>query len=199
MSRNPLGGSKATSGWPFSWALNRLLEAEPWARERLAPFAGSIIEVRGNPLPALRFLVLPGGSLDAGGEGEPSLTINLRPTTLLELARGHEHFLRAVEVQGEPRLASAIAVLMRHLRWDVEEDLSRLIGDAAAHRLAQAGRALAAWPREAARRLVATTADYAVEEKRVLVGRAELGRFAEALAELRDAVERLEKRIDRLG
>jgi len=43
----------------------------------------------------------------------------------------------------------AIPILPRHfpgrvhLRWDVEEDLSRVVGDIAAHRMAQAGRAAA--------------------------------------------------------
>ena len=189
---------KATFGWPFSLALNRVLAAEPWARERLAPFAGQAIEIRSPPLPALRFAILPGGTLEAGG-GEPVLTITLRPESVLQLARGPEHFLRSAEVSGDPRLASEIMTLARHLRWDVEEDLSRVFGDVVAHRLAGAGRDLAKWSADAAGRLAAALADYAVVEKRLLVAAPEQEEFAAALARLRDGVERLEKRVRQLG
>ena len=189
---------KATPGWPFSFALNHLLAAEPWARERLAPFAGETIELRGAPFPALRFVILPGGTLEAGGV-DPALTITLTPEAILSLARGPEHFARALEVNGDPRLAAEVSVLARHLRWDVEEDLSRLFGDVAAHRIAGAGRALARWHADAARRLVESAADYAVDEKRILMARREVDEFAAAVARLRDSVERLEKRIERLA
>ena len=43
---------------PFAAALNLMLESEPWARERLAPFAGEVLELRAPPLPALRFSVV---------------------------------------------------------------------------------------------------------------------------------------------
>ena len=99
----------------------------------------------------------------------------------------------------DPKLASEVMALARHLRWDVEEDLSKLFGDMAAHRLADAGRAFAAWHVDAARRLAESLADYAVDEKRVLMARPEMESFAGAVARLRDAVERLEKRVQRLG
>lgn len=198
MSDDPSPRKKATPGWPFSFALNHLLAAEPWARARLAPFAGETIELRGPPFPPLHFVILPGGTLEAGG-GNPALTITLTPGALLSLARGPEHFARALEVDGDPKLAAEVGALARHLRWDVEEDLSRLFGDVAAHRIADAGRALAGWHADAARRLVDSLADYAVDEKRMLMARPEVDEFAAAVARLRDAVERLEKRVERLA
>jgi ubiquinone biosynthesis protein UbiJ len=120
--------SKATLGWPFSFALNRLLEAEPWARERLAPFAGMTVELRAPPLPSLSFVILPGGTLEAGGQ-DPALTVTLRPAALPALMQSEEHFVRSVAVAGDERLAAAVMTLLRHLRWDAEEDLSKLLGD----------------------------------------------------------------------
>jgi ubiquinone biosynthesis protein UbiJ len=198
LSGAPPRTKKATLGWPFSLALNHLLQAEPWARARLAPFAGQTVELRNPPFPTLRFVILPGGTVEAGG-ADPALTVTLRPDALFNLARGPEHFLRSVEASGDPKLASEIMALARHLRWDVEEDLSKLFGDLAAHRLAAAGRAFAAWQVDAARRLAESLADYAVDEERVLIARPEVESFADALARLRDAVERLEKRVQRLG
>ena len=198
MNRALTPDSKATLGWPFSFALNRLLEAEPWARERLTPFAGATIELRAPPLPSLRFVILPGGTLEADGE-DPALVVTLRPEALPALMQTEEHFMRSVEVAGDTALASEVMTLLRHLRWDAEEDLSKLLGDVAAHRLMDLARGFAAWQADAARRLAGTVADYAVEEKRILVSRADFEDFTSEVHRLRDAVERLEKRVRRLG
>jgi len=198
LNGEPARTKKATLGWPFSLALNHLLAAEPWARERLAPFAGQSVELRNPPFPAIRLRVLPAGTVEAGGE-DPSLIVTLKPDALFSLARGPEHFLRSLEVAGDPAFASAVMALARHLRWDVEEDLSRLFGDVVAHRMADAARAFGAWHLDAARRLTESLADYAVDEKRVLIARPEMERFAAEIARLRDAVERLDKRVQRFG
>ena len=197
---------KATLGWPFSLALNHLLEAEPQARERLAPFAGEVVELRAPPLPALTFTILPGGRVEAGGArsgSDGALVVTLKPEFLAALAKGEEHLMRAVEVSGDARLASEVMWLLRHRRGALpeiaEEDLSRLVGDVAAHRFAQGVRGLLAWQADAVRRLAESFADYVTEENRMVVGRAEHDAFAAGVARLRDALERLEKRIGRLG
>lgn len=182
---------------PLVAALNRLLEAEGWARSRLAPFAGETVELRAPPLPALRFAVQEDGRIAAGGP--PTLILTLRPETLPALLKGEEHLMRSVGVEGNERLAQEVLFLARHLRWDAEEELSRLVGDAAAHRLAGLARDLVAWQLDAGRRLAAGFMEYAQEEARLLAPRAGYAAFAADVARLRDALERLEKRIERLA
>jgi ubiquinone biosynthesis protein UbiJ len=189
---------KATPAVAFCFALNHLLRAEPWARERLAPFAGEAVEIAAPPWPKVRLTIQPGGLLEAGG-GEPTLLVTVKPSVLAGLARGEEHALRSLEVSGNARLATEVMQLARHLRWDFEEDLARLVGDVAAHRLAEAARAFAAWHLDAAARLAAAAADYATDESGLLVRRAELDAHAGGLQALRDAIERLDKRIARLA
>jgi ubiquinone biosynthesis accessory factor UbiJ len=188
---------KATPEVAFSFLLNRLLAPEAWARQRLAPFAGETVELRAAPLPTLRLRILEGGTVEAGG-AEVGLTMTLRPELLVALARGEEHALRAVDVQGNAALAAEILVLARHLRWDVEEELSQVLGDVVAHRLAGAARAFAAWHLDAAQRVTGALVDYATEEKKVLVRRADFEALSEPLARLRDAIARLDKRLERL-
>ena len=189
---------KATPAVAFCFGLNRLLAGAPWARERLAPFAGETVELRAPPFPALRLAIVAGGTVQAG-EGEPGLVMTLTPEFPAALARGEEHAMRAVAVEGNAKLAGEILVLARHLRWDAEEALSRVVGDVAAMRIADAGRALAAWHIDAARRLTGALADYATDERQILVRRAQLEALGESLARLRDGIARLEKRIERLG
>jgi ubiquinone biosynthesis protein UbiJ len=185
---------------PITAALNYLLGAEPWAREALSPFEGETIELRAPPLPVLRFAIQEGGLLSGTpGDAPPALTIILKAEAPAALLRGKEHFLRAVEISGNAKLADAVMLLARNLRWDFEDDLARLVGDVAAHRMAAAARGFAAWHADAAQRLSEAFADYATEESRLLVRRPELDALAGAAARLRDGVERLEQRIRRLG
>jgi ubiquinone biosynthesis protein UbiJ len=192
---------------PFAAALNYLLETEPWARARLAPFAGEVLELRAPPLPALRFTIAADGRLLPGADGRlapagpaaaASLVVTIGPGALAAAARGEEHLLRAVEVAGNAGLAAEVMFLLRHLRWDVEEEVAKLLGDAAAHRLVGMVREVAAWHADAARRLAEGLVEYAAEEKRLVVKRGELEGIASAHASLRDGLERLEKRIARL-
>jgi ubiquinone biosynthesis protein UbiJ len=182
---------------PFVYALNRLLESEPWAQERLVPFAGETVELRAPLLPAVRFAILEGGRLAPGTRA--SLVIALRPESLAALVRGEDQFMRTVDIEGNARLAQEVLHLARHLRWDFEEDLSKVFGDAAAHTMAQALRGFAAWHADAARRLGEGLMEYAVEEGRLLAPRAQFDAFAGGVARLRDALERLEKRLEPLA
>jgi ubiquinone biosynthesis protein UbiJ len=180
-------------------ALNHLLVAEPWARERLAPFAGETIELSSPPFPAVRLTIAAGGlTQPASPEAVPSLRIVLMPHAAGALLRGEEHFMRAVEVSGNAKLAEAVMALVRHLRWDFEEDLSRVVGDVAARRLAGAARDFLAWQSDSAQRIAESLAEYVTEEKKLVIRRGELDSLAEAIARLRDGVERLEQRLRRL-
>ena len=186
---------------PLASALNHLLEAEPWARERLAPFSGETVAFAAPPLPELRLSILADGRVApaARDAAAPSLTLTLGADALAAIARGEEYLMRAVAVTGNARLASEVMLLVRHLRWDAEEDLSRLVGDVAARRLVGLARDFAGWQIDAAQRLAGTLVEYAVEERRILVPRPELEPLATGVARLRDAIERLEKRIERIA
>ena len=185
---------------PLAAALNRLLQSETWARERLLPFASETLELRAPPLPALRFTIAADGRLGtAPPAAEPSLVVTIRPEALAAAVKGEDHLMRSIDVAGNAKLASEVMFLVRHLRWDFEDDLAKFVGDAAAHRLAGLARDAAAWHADAARRIAGSFIEYAVEEKRVLVRRPALEDFSAALARLRDGVDRLEKRVERLA
>jgi len=185
---------------PIAAGLNRLLETEEWARARLEPFAGETVEFAVPPLPALRLVIGDDGRvMPAAREAEPSLLVRLGPDAVSALLRGEEHFMRAVEVSGNAKLASEVLLLVRHLRWDVEEDLARIVGDVAAHRVVGWARAFAGWQRDVLRRLGDGTMEYVIEERRMLVPRGEFEAHAVAVARLRDALARFEQRLRRLG
>jgi ubiquinone biosynthesis accessory factor UbiJ len=185
---------------PFAAALNHLLAAEPWARKRLAAFAESILELRPSALPPMRLAITSDGHLRPAPLGEPaSLVLKFGPEAVPAMLKGEDHLLRAVHTEGDSRLASEVLFLVRYLRWDAEEDLSKVLGDAAAHRVAAGARDFFDSQRQALARTAESLADYLLEERRLVTHAAAFEDHRLAVAQLRDAIERLEKRVDRLA
>lgn len=178
---------------------NHLLESAPWARDKLSAHAGKTALFDVFPV-RLAFAVAADGRLQpAPPETLTAVTIRLTHLTLLEVLADGEEAWRKAEVAGDTDFAAVISQVASNLRWDVEEDLSRVVGDIAAHRMAQAGRAAAAWPKRAAVSLAENAAEYLTEEKALLVTPLQAAEFMREVDEVRDAVERLDKRIERLS
>jgi len=170
---------KATPAVAFCFLLNQLLERERWARERLVPLAGQAAELRLPLLPPLRVWLAPNARVEPGGP-EPSAVVTLAGIT------------------GSSPLAEEMRYLARHLRPDVEEELSRVVGDVAAQRIGDGVRAIARWQRDAAVRVGEAFSDYVVDERRMLVRRPELRQLGADVARLGAALADLEQRIARL-
>lgn len=186
----------------FLRVANRLLGQETWARQRLVPFAGKTAALLRPPLPDLVLEIAPDGTLAlAASDAAPTLSIRLgsdllAPELLARLAGGDRtSWAERVQIIGDEALADALRELMRELRWDVEQDLARVIGDAAAHRLGQAARSFGAWQRELRQRLVENVLEYAIDEKRLLPKRSELSVLSSEIEDFSRALQRLEARI----
>jgi ubiquinone biosynthesis protein UbiJ len=73
----------------------------------------------------------------------PDLTLTLLeelPLNLLQTALAGEK--PQVRIEGDIQWAAELNWLVDHVRWDLEEDLSRLVGDAPAHLLVSGARQL---------------------------------------------------------
>ncbi|MCC6535625.1 MAG: hypothetical protein IT531_23995 [Burkholderiales bacterium] len=125
--------------------------------------------------------------------------MRLTPAALARIVAGDQSAYAEVIVEGDPDFAQAIEHVVRHARWDLEEDLSRLLGDGLAHRVAAAGRNLLAFQRRAAASFARNLSDYWQEERALIARRSDVQRFVHDVDTLRDDVERLDQRISRLG
>ncbi|MFM7697275.1 MAG: hypothetical protein ACKO5X_01400 [Limnohabitans sp.] len=116
--------------------LNHVLGQEPVATERLRRQQGRCVQVSWRDY-RLQWVITPAGLLtraDADLSADLHLHISQdQPLTLLQtLAKGEKPAMR---IDGDVILAADINWLVDHVRWDMEEDLSRVFGDAAAHHL----------------------------------------------------------------
>ncbi len=119
--------------------LNHVLQQENEAMARISRQKGRVVHVSIAQI-AIKLVATPAGLLDLAEEGsKPDLTLTVtdtNPLTLMQATlRGDKP---AIQIQGDVQLAAEVNWLVDHVRWDMEEDLSRIIGDAPAHSLVQA-------------------------------------------------------------
>ena len=103
-----------------------------------------------------------------------------------------------VTLSGRTDLAQSFQRLLKLGRPDPEEELARLIGDAAAHRIGRVVGDVAQWRRQTHEILTANLREYLQEERRELPSCYEMDRFTRDVQELRDAVARAEARLRRV-
>ncbi|MBI3526192.1 MAG: hypothetical protein HY066_17005 [Betaproteobacteria bacterium] len=182
-------------------ALNHLLQGATWARARLAPFAGRAARLSLPPF-RLDFAVTADGTLTTlttVGKEIPDVEIALPADTPLLLFQGSEAVARATRISGSAEFADALGFVLRELRWDFEEDLSKPLGDIAAHRIAAQLKAFGAWHRQAARNLAENFTEYLTEEQPLLAKSAAVKAFPGKVQQLHADLAQLEQRVARLG
>ena len=118
--------------------LNHVLMQEPQAQARLARQAGRVVEARWRAF-TMRLVATPAGLLDLDAAASPpDLTLTLIEESPWQLAQAAARGDKPpVRIAGDVQFAAEINWLVDHVRWDLEEDLSRLVGDAPAHALGQ--------------------------------------------------------------
>lgn len=126
--------------------LNHVVQQEPEAMNRLARQAGRTLEGRWRQF-ELRLAITKAGLFEvqtktSAVEGNmvlakpADLLITLQDSSVAPIlgavARGDKPSLK---IEGDVQLAADINWVVDHVRWDIEEDLARIIGDAPAHKL----------------------------------------------------------------
>lgn len=114
--------------------LNHVLQQEPEAQARLKRQAGRLVEAHWRHF-NVRLVATPAGLLDLGSSAQaPDLSLTVAedsPWALAQTAlRGEKP---PVRIAGDVQLAAEVQWLVDHVRWDLEEDLARIFGDAPAH------------------------------------------------------------------
>ena len=117
--------------------INHVLAQEPAALDRLRRQQGQCVQLSWREY-RLQWRITPAGLLersDVRSSADLHLHINQdSPFSLVQaLAKGEKPPMR---IDGDVMLAADINWLVDHVRWDIEEDLSRVFGDVAAHQIA---------------------------------------------------------------
>lgn len=188
---------------PVADTLNRNIAATTPARALAVELDESVIAIRVRDSALAMYFIFDDEAVALAtdyGE-EPDVLISGSLVTLARMLGGTgEAAIRSgdVELSGDAATAQRFQKLLTFARPDFEEELSRVVGDVAAHRIGELARGLGGWFRETRATMHENIREYLQEEKRSLPTRYEVERFADQVGELRDDVERTAARLDRL-
>jgi ubiquinone biosynthesis protein UbiJ len=182
-------------------AFNHLLAQEAWAGDLLRQHIGKTIKVV-LPITEIVLLVNPQATFSATQltENEEANVTLIIGTEVFKayISGGKDLAASQVKISGDVDLAQAISLLSNQLRWEAEEDLSRWVGDAWAHRIVEGAKKTHQFGKVATKDLAESVLEYFVHEQPTLVLVEELTIFKDDVRRLRDDIERIEKRIERL-
>ncbi len=188
---------------PIANLLNRNIEASTPARALCRELAGSTVALRVNDTALAASFVIHEDFMELSTElvDDPDVLLSGSLLTLVRLAASSDvGALRdgSLEMTGDVLLAEKFQQLLQFAKPDVEEELSGLVGDAAAHSLGEFARSVGRWSAQARDTMTGNIREYLQEESRDLPSRYEVDRFSADVDALRDDVDRLAARIRRL-
>ncbi|MFM1886160.1 MAG: hypothetical protein RL026_1317 [Pseudomonadota bacterium] len=192
--------------------LERGIQASPRAQSLVAALQASPLRVEPAHLPwQLVVQARSGGlalALEAAGEaatdsrGAPHVIVRGTPLKLLALAGSSaEAVIRRgdVSIDGDAEAAQQWRELAALLRPDLEELLSRVVGDIPAYHAGRFARGALDWVAGAVRTAGDNLGEYFAHETRTLLTRTEAQGFLDEVDQLRERVDRLQARLDALA
>ena len=120
--------------------LNHVIAQEPEAQNRLKRQKGRCIQLQWQDK-LIQLSPTPAGLLERVSDQKFDLKLTLTDNSPFSMAsavlKGEKP---GVHIEGDVQLAAEVNWLIDHVRWDFEEDLSKLMGDAGANTLVSVGR-----------------------------------------------------------
>jgi ubiquinone biosynthesis accessory factor UbiJ len=157
------------------------LDVEGWIRVRASVSEHRLVLAAGDDSAADAFIT-----------GSPAALWNLLRANA---AGGGGAGARRAQIRGDAEIAHLYRELFALARPDLEEELSRIVGDMPARRIARLARGSFAWLRGARRTVHENIAEYLQEESRDLVNHPEYEEFLRGVDAVRETADRVEARL----
>jgi len=179
--------------------LQHITQQNNWARPYLTPFAGQIICFDFSLMRA-HLIILEDGSLAvAPSQAQANATVHIPPSLGMRLVSGDAHAKSLIKIEGDIHLATEVSKVLQQMRWDIEEDISHVVGDIAAFKLGEVSKSMFAQVKKQSTDLADMVTEYWQEEKNILAKKTHVTQFNDAVDTLRHDVDRFEKRLEKLA
>lgn len=202
---NPLRALLPLAGRALELALNRALKLDPDTADKLRSLQGQHIELHLEAPPlSMAITVRADGSLQVGpADAAREADLSLRATLGAVLgqlmpSRDDAAPVGKLKISGDAELARRLQKLAKGFDPDFDAAFAGVFGDVLGVQIARMLREGLQRGRGEAVRLARDLAEYLVEERRDVVSRTEQSAFFDDVDDLRDGVERMAKRVERL-
>lgn len=192
-----------TLGTMACLVLNHLLDQHRSAKYKLQAEAGKVVAFEIKPV-RLALRVNEKGYFQAsravsGVEAPVDTEIAMDWADLAGAVRAPGSAGRKARISGDMDFAQVVAGVIMDLQWDPEHDLARIIGDAQAIWVMNSLTAVGTSLQDVVARFKSNLREYVVHEKSMTPTSSEFEGFRSDIAQLRDEIARLEKRLEKLG
>ncbi len=178
--------------------LQHLTNQNNWSRQHLLVFAGKVVQFN-IAFIKTNLLILEDGSLSvATNHAHADAVVHIPPSLALRLLAKDEAAKMLIKIEGDTHLVAELGKVLQHMRWDIEEDLSQLIGDIPANHLATLSQKTAAAAKKQTHNAAEMLSEFWQEEKPILAKKWQVEQFNTDVDTLRSDFARLEKRLSKL-
>ncbi len=183
--------------------LNRNIAASSAARTLCARLAGKSLRLQLTGLPFELLLRAEADRIHLSSDASTTADAKLSgtPIGLLNLAAQESASSlsgSSVRIEGDAEVAQGFSQLLKQARPDIEEELSRVVGDVAAHQVGTTVRSLLGFGRRVGNTFLQNAGEYLSEEGRDVPSKTEAEEFIRDVDTLRDDVERFAARLNTL-
>ena len=177
--------------------LQHLITQNSWANTMLQPFAGKSAQFNIS-LINTTLVILENGSLAIAGEtNTPDAIVTIPPSLLLRLIAKDESAKLKINIEGDTHLAAELAKVFTNMRWDYEDDLSKLIGDIPANKMSEFSRQTTKTIKDTTTNLAEMLSEYWQEETPMIAKKRHVEEFNAGVDNLRADVARFEKKLQK--
>ncbi|MGI9307742.1 MAG: ubiquinone biosynthesis accessory factor UbiJ [Gammaproteobacteria bacterium] len=187
---------------PLQQILNRGLGMSASAARLCRDLEGKTftIEIAGTQ-ESIVLTVASGHLLISDTGGEPDAGVRGGPVSLLRLlGQEPQQAIRdgGIELTGNTEIAAQFQELLQKVRPEPEEELSRVVGDIAAHQLIRTMREIGDWAQRARHSIARSAAEYLQEESQDVPSPTEVDEFCAQVDEVANDMARVQARLNAL-
>jgi ubiquinone biosynthesis accessory factor UbiJ len=174
--------------------INHLLNQNDWMQTKLRPYSSMIIELEIDTF-SLKFKVNNEGQLSISDpEAQPDAYIHMTIKSLIQLITQKKK--NGITVKGDLDLANEFSMVVEGIEWDIEEDLSRFIGDIPATEITKISKKFFKNTRSNIKNLTENFIEYWQEENKILSKNDDLEIFNSNVDRLTEDTDRVEAKIN---
>lgn len=182
----------------IQFVLQHLMQQNSWTAPLLQPHAHKQVLLDFKVAQTMLTILNDGTLAVAGDAAQADATIHLPPSLAMRLLRKDPLAHSLIKIDGDTTLGMEVGKILAAVRWDIEDDLSKVVGDIAAYQVVQMSQEkLHRWQSQA-KNLSEILVEYWQEEQPILAKKTRIEQFNRSVDQLREDTDRLQQRVDKL-
>ncbi len=178
--------------------LQHLTNQNNWSRKYLLPFAGKVLQFNIVPIKT-KLIILEDGSLGISPDhATADAIIHIPPSLAIRLMAKDESAKMEIRIDGDSHLATKVTKVLQYIRWDVEDDLSKVVGDITSNKVVAMAKESAQAVKKQTTSITEMLIEFWQEEKPILAKQWQVNQFNTDVDRLSSDMNRLEKRLNKL-